>query len=208
MENDRRYWEKNAARYDKAMRLLGGPLPVAEERSAAAVDGLGDVLEVASGTGLFTVALAPRVERLVATDFAEAMVERTRARVEAAGLRNVRCETADLEALPYEAGAFDAVVAANVLHLVPDLDAALRSLGRVLRPGGKLVAPTFCHEQTFRSRLFSRAFGPIARFPGQRRFSVTSLAQAIEAAGFRVVKAAAIPGLLPIGFVEAERPLA
>lgn len=205
MENDKRYWERNAPRYDKAMRLLGGPLPLAEEWSAAAVDGLGDVLEVASGTGLFTVVIAPRVGRLVATDYAEAMVAQTRARVEAAGLANVRCETADLGALPYEEGAFDAVLAANVLHLVPDLGAALASLRRVLRPGGKLVAPTFCHEQTVPSRLFSRLMGPLARFPGQRRFSLDSLSRAIEGAGFRVVKAQVSPGLLPIGFVEAEK---
>lgn len=169
------------------------------------MDGLGDVLEVASGTGLFTIAITPRVGRLVATDFAEAMVERTRARVEAAGLPNVCCETADLGALPYEDGAFDAVVAANVLHLVPDLGAALASLRRVLRTGGRLVAPTFCHEQTMLSRLVSRVLGPLARFPRQRHFSLDSLARAIEAAGFRVVKAQAIPGLLPIGFVVAEK---
>lgn len=205
MVSEKQYWEQNAPRYDKAMKLLGGPLPMAKEWSAAAVEGLGAVLEVASGTGLFTVALAPKVGQLVATDYAGAMVEQTKKRVEAAGLANVRCEVADIASLPYEDGAFDAVVAANVLHLVPDLGKTLGSLGRILRPGGKLVAPTFCHEETFLSRLTSRVLGPIARFPGQRRFSVKSLAQAIEEAGFRVVKAEAIPGLLPIGYVEAEK---
>lgn len=116
------------------------PSPRAKEWSAAAVEGLGEVLEVASGTGRFTVAIAPQVGRLVATDFAKAMVEQTQARVEAAGLTKVRCE----------------------------------------------------------SRTWSR-------FPGQRRFSLRSLTKALEAAGFRIVKAEAIPGLIPIGFVEAEK---
>lgn len=49
------------------------------------------------------------------------MVAALEQRVRDAGLMNVRCEQADLYALRFEDGAFDAVVAANVLHLVPDL---------------------------------------------------------------------------------------
>src|SRR3970282_875447 len=96
----------------------------------------------------------------VATDYAEQMVRLLAERVRAAGLDNVRCERADLYALTYEPGTFDVVVATNVLHLVPDLEGALAALRRVLRPGGKLVVPTYCHDET---RLSWLVFPVLAR---------------------------------------------
>lgn len=62
-----------------------------------------------------------------------AMLER---RVRDAGLANVQCEQADLYALPYPSHTFDAVVAANVLHLVPDLDRAFAAFRGMLRSDG------------------------------------------------------------------------
>jgi 2-polyprenyl-6-hydroxyphenyl methylase/3-demethylubiquinone-9 3-methyltransferase len=47
-----------------------------------------------------------------------------------------------LERLPFTDGAFDAVVAADVLEHVPDLPAVIRELARVLAPGGSLVFDT------------------------------------------------------------------
>ena len=46
----------------------------------------------------------------------------------------------DDQALPFDAGTFDAVVANHMLYHVPDLDAALSEFARVLRPGGRLFA--------------------------------------------------------------------
>jgi ubiquinone/menaquinone biosynthesis C-methylase UbiE len=41
--------------------------------------------------------------------------------------------------MPYEDGSFDAAYLVTVLGEVPDQDAALRELARVIRPGGRLV---------------------------------------------------------------------
>jgi len=129
------------------------------------------------------------------------MVSALEQRVRDVGLTNVRCEQADLYALRFEGGAFDAVVAANVLHLVPDLRGALTALRRVLKPGGKLIVPTFCHDETAVSWVVSRALA-VTGFPGHRRFTAKSLRQAVEAAGVRVTRTETLPGLIPIGFVE------
>jgi ubiquinone/menaquinone biosynthesis C-methylase UbiE len=48
----------------------------------------------------------------------------------------------DAQALPFDGGAFDVVVAHHMLYHVPNLDAALSEFVRVLRPGGKLFAAT------------------------------------------------------------------
>lgn len=198
----RRFWESNAARYDRSMGLLGGPLPRTVELVAAAVSGATRVLEVASGTGLVSAAIAPVVGELLATDYAAAMVEKTRARI--GHLPNVRCEVHDLYALGEVDGSFDAVVAANVLHLVPDLDGGLAAMRRVLRPGGRLVVPTYCHAQDARARLISAVLALVS-FPGQRRFDLDGLAAAVEAAGFEIDDEELVRGMLPIGFVAAHK---
>lgn len=203
MDNDRTYWERHARTYDLSLRPLGKPLPRMIELTTAAVTGADRVLEVAAGTGLVTPALARVAKEVISTDYAAAMVERLREKVAAAGLKNVECRQADIYALPFEPGTFDAVVAANVLHLVPDIDGALAALTRMLRPDGVLIAPTFCHDETRLSWVVSRLLA-VTGFPGHRRFTVTSLCTAIETAGLVVGRSEAISGLLPIGYVEGR----
>jgi phosphatidylethanolamine/phosphatidyl-N-methylethanolamine N-methyltransferase len=200
----RAYWDRHARHYDRSMLVLGRPLPRAIALVQEEVGGLGSVLEVAAGTGLFTLPIAAVAGRVVATDFSQAMVDILRERLAAKGVRNVACEARDLYALGYPPESFDAAVCANVLHLVPDLDRALASLRAVLRPGGRLVAPTFAHGETALSRLLSRA-SRLVRFPVRRRLATASLAAAIARAGFDVTRAETIAGLVPIALVAARR---
>ena len=198
---DRRYWDKHAKNYDRSMSLLGRPIPRMIELVGEATRGLGRVLEVAAGTGLVTPALAAGAGEVIATDYSAAMVAALKQRVRDARVTNVQCEQADLYVLPFDAGSFDAVVAANVLHLVPDLPGALAALRRVSKPGGRVVVPTFCHDETALSWVVSRALA-VTGFPGHRRFTAKSLRQAVEDAGVRVTRTETLPGLIPIGYVE------
>ena len=200
--SDRDYWERHARNYDASLRwVLGRPLPRMLELASEAVRGKRRVLEVAAGTGIVTSAIAQTSEIVVATDYASAMVESLEGRVQDAGLNNVSCEQADIYALPYEAAEFDTVVAANVLHLVPDLPAAIEALRKVTKPGGSLVVPTFCHDETRLSWLVSRVLA-VSGFPGHRRFTMQSLRKAVEENSVEVVGAELLPGLIPVGFVE------
>jgi phosphatidylethanolamine/phosphatidyl-N-methylethanolamine N-methyltransferase len=200
-EDGRSYWERHARAYGRSLALLGKPLTRVSALVLEAVNGAGEVLEVAAGTGVFTIQIAPKVQRLVATDYSEAMIELTRARVTEAGLSNVECVRADIYSLPFDPERFDAVVAGNVLHLVPDLPGALRSLRRVLRPGGRLVAPTFCHDETVLSSVISRVVA-LTGFPGRRRLTSRSLRDELEKAGLRIDRQETVPGLIPVSYVD------
>lgn len=178
-------------------------MPRMLELVGEAVRGAEKVLEVAAGTGLVTAVLGREARHVVATDYSSAMVARLEDRVRTAGFDNVECRRADIYALDFGPGSFDFVVASNVLHLVPDFDGAIQALRRMLRAGGRLVAPTFCHDETKLSWVASRLLA-ITGFPGHRRFSARSLRCALEACGLEILRAETIPGLIPIGYVEGR----
>lgn len=200
---DRGYWDKHAQNYDRSMSILGRPLPRMVELASEATRGLGRVLEVAAGTGLVTLALASSADEVIATDYSLGMTAALTRRVREAHVANVRCQQADVYALPFDDCEFDAVVAANVLHLVPDLRGALLALCRVVRPGGRVVVPTFCHDQTAISWIMSRILA-LSGFPGYRRLTLKTLQQAVEGVGVRVIRAEILPGLIPIGYIDGE----
>jgi SAM-dependent methyltransferase len=94
------------------------------------------ILEVGCGWGELAAWLARETAaEVVAVDLSPRMVELARE-------RGVDARLADVQALPFGDGEFDCVVAAWMLYHLPDLDAGIAELGRVLRPGGTLVAVT------------------------------------------------------------------
>ena len=103
-----------------------------------------EVLECACGTGLLTKETAQRCKSLVATDFSEKMLER--AKKKCRKYANVHFEKADIMHLDYPDHSFDAVVAANVIHLLDEPYKALHELERVCRPGGKIIIPTYMNR--------------------------------------------------------------
>jgi ubiquinone/menaquinone biosynthesis C-methylase UbiE len=203
-DRDQDFWQRKAPQYDRVAKgLFGRPLTRVLELTANGVASGDTVLEVAAGTGLITAVIAPRVRRVVATDYADSMLAILRERMKTAGISNVESARRNIYDLGYPAASFDIVVAGNVLHLVPDLERALDALRQVLRPGGKLIAPTFVHDETRLSRVVSRLLVTLLGQPMSRRFTATSLRQALEQRGFRVTRAETIPGLIPVAYVES-----
>ena len=128
---------------------------------AAAELGAGaDVFEPGCGTGRLTTVLADAVGpqgRVVALDISGKMVEACRARVRA--YPHVSVHHAGVEDFALEPKAFDAIVCHQVVPHFEDLPAALASLARALRPGGRLVVVHFIGAD--RVNAIHRAASPI-----------------------------------------------
>ena len=102
------------------------------------------VLDVATGTGDLALELARRVTpggEVVASDFAELMLARARAKAAKAPhpLVRPRFEPADALALPYANDSFDAATVGFGVRNFSDLARGLREMARVVRPGGRVV---------------------------------------------------------------------
>jgi SAM-dependent methyltransferase len=97
------------------------------------------VLEVAAGSGVVTRAMATGLSDTVsitATDLNQPMIDHA----ESVGTaRPVEWRSADVMALPFEDGSFDAVVCQFGVMFFPDRVGAYREVARVLRPGGVFV---------------------------------------------------------------------
>jgi ubiquinone/menaquinone biosynthesis C-methylase UbiE len=76
--------------------------------------------------------------QIVGVDYAEAMLAGARHRFR--GSPGIELQHADAAALPFGDASFDSANIANAVHCFPDVDAALREVCRVLRPGGTLAA--------------------------------------------------------------------
>ena len=156
-------------------------------------------LELGCGTGIFLEKVAESGALIHGLDLSEDLLAKARTRL--AGLANVTLDHGNAQQMPYEAQAFDTVYGSSVLHHL-DLDAALREVHRVLRPGGRLVfaEPNILNPQValmFHLGLTKEYFGVS---PDEMAFSRFRARAALVRAGFREVR------VTPFDFLHPATP--
>ena len=103
-------------------------------------------------------------------------------------------------------GGFDAVIAANVLHLLPSPELAVRELWRVTAPGGRLILPTYLQGKT------GAACGTMIRiyqgvgFHYEHAFTPETYRTFLERLGLGGAAVEVIPGRLPVGLAVLQKP--
>jgi ubiquinone/menaquinone biosynthesis methyltransferase len=105
-------------------------------------------LDLATGTGDIAFAVAARGARVVGLDITLRMIELAEAKRRRAGGSAARRPTVaflvgDMLALPFPSGSFDLVTTGYGLRNVPNLDAAISEIRRVLAPGGQFLSLDF-----------------------------------------------------------------
>src|SRR6202453_1892276 len=140
--------EKGVSPYPhQAAFLLNNSLRRTFFKPTRIVDGIGltgseQVLEVGPGPGFYSVEIARRLTdgRLDLFDLQPEMLEKARRQLERAGFRDVGFTSGEAsEGFPFPDSSFDVAFLAAVIGEVPDQQACIRSLGRVLKPGARLV---------------------------------------------------------------------
>ena len=99
------------------------------------------VVDIGCGAGIDSLIAAKKVGpegQVIGLDMTPSMLEKARRAAEEAQLKNVEFREGYAEALPVEDGWADVVISNGVLNLMPDKDAALEEMSRVLKPRGRL----------------------------------------------------------------------
>jgi ubiquinone/menaquinone biosynthesis C-methylase UbiE len=100
------------------------------------------LLEIGPGTGYYALPVAEWLMpggSLDVLDVQQEMLDHTMRSSHEQGLANITATRGDARELPYGDDSFDGAYLVTVLGEIPDQDAALRELGRVVRPGGRIV---------------------------------------------------------------------
>ena len=105
-----------------------------------------NVLDVGCGTGASALPAAQAVGPngfVVGVDLSARLLDRARTKTAMCRLSNVEFRLADMTALGFPDGRFDAVVSVFSIFFVPDMEGLVRELWRMVRPGGKLAVTTW-----------------------------------------------------------------
>jgi ubiquinone/menaquinone biosynthesis C-methylase UbiE len=140
------WWRKNPSACPYSQRFwVEAPHPIITRdrlREVLAPQAGERVLEIGPGTGYYTLDLADWLGpegSVEVFDLQQEMLDHTIRRARERGLWNVSPTQGNAEDLPYDDDSFDAVILITVLGEIPDQDAALREVARVLKPEGRLV---------------------------------------------------------------------
>jgi ubiquinone/menaquinone biosynthesis C-methylase UbiE len=111
------------------------------------------VIDVAAGTGAFSLLAARAGAEVLATDFAPGMVARLRDRIAAGRLRGITAQVMDGQALEVADATFDASVSVLGVIFFPDIGKGLAEMRRVVRTGGR--AAVVCWNDPSRLELMT-----------------------------------------------------
>ena len=189
------FWDRVAPLYDVVVNTANRAVYAATGAAVARLIHPGDtVLECACGTGAIAAAIAPACARVVATDYSEGMLKQARKKL--AKYSNVTVEQADITDLRYANDSFDAVVAGNVIHLLPEPGDALKELKRVVKPGGTIIVPTYVSLTDGANNPIPRLLSRLGvRF--QEHFTPASYQAFVEGMGYDEARFRLVRGRIP-----------
>ncbi len=139
------------------------------------------VLDLGTGTGRMLEVLAPNAARAVGVDVSPAMLGVARAKLDAAGMKNIQLRQGSAYVLPPDLTDFDLVLLHQVLHFLDDPARAIGEAARALKPGGRLLIVDFAPhtEETLRRDHAHRRLG----------FSREEISQLVHEAGLSLEQA-------------------
>jgi arsenite methyltransferase len=140
----------------QAAELIGYNVEELEEIPQEAILGLGcgspvayvglkpgeTILDLGSGGGIDVFLAAKKVGArgsVIGVDMNEAMIKRAREAAVEYGFKNVEFRLGEIEDMPVDDGAIDAIISNCVINLSPDKPRVFREASRVLKPGGRIT---------------------------------------------------------------------
>lgn len=167
------------------------------------------VLDIGCGTGSLALRLAPSGAHVHGLDFSSEMIRIANDKARAHAVENVTFHVGpfDDSFTAFDAESLDGVCAYSILHLVPDREAALRQIYRLLKPGGFFISSTVCLRESwvpYRPILWvMRALG---KAPMVSVVSKRTIKDEIRRAGFIELTEPEVGAEKIVGFMVCRKP--
>jgi phosphatidylethanolamine/phosphatidyl-N-methylethanolamine N-methyltransferase len=197
------FWDRIAKRYDWITSKLTKDYSALIHRIVDEINGVENVLEVATGSGLIAIELAKKATMVEAVDISSEMIEFAKKRASENQIQNIRFSVQSAYNLDFDRGRFDGAICSNALHCMEAPKQALSEIRRVLRPKGTLIAATFCHGVNWRARLIS-GFMSLTGFKSYRRFTTEEFFGLIVSSGFAIIRKDISEDFIPLAYVVAQ----
>ena len=189
LQKDARFWDKIAEKYSKTK--ISDPEGYEVTLSAVREHLQPDhaVLELGCGTGSTALLLAESAGSYLGTDISPEMIRIAKEKASVTSLDHLSFEVRDADQARGSDGAYDRVLAFNLLHTVPDPARTIRAVHEQLKPGGLFISKTPCIKLM---NPLIRAIIPIMKLVGKaptvESFDPETLDAMIEAGGFEIVE--------------------
>ena len=197
------FWDKISPLYDLFENVYNHKVYTGTGKKVAEfIDTTDEVLECACGTGAITVCIAEKCRRVIATDFASGMLKQAARKCRK--FSNVSFKKADITSIKCKDDRFDKVVAGNVIHLLPDPGKALAELERVVKPGGKIIIPTYINMSK-KSAGLAVKFVEFLGADFKKQFDLESYKSFFKEMGYDNVEYHVVDGRMPCAIAVIKK---
>lgn len=160
------------------------------------------VLELATGTGAISIAIADKVNSVEASDYSSKMIAVAEKKKIPS---NVKFSVQDACNLNYDDESFDCVIISNALHIMPNPYLALQNISRVLKNDGLLIAPTFTPKRNDKKdKILAQIMG-IFGFKSYHKWNTEQYCEFLEKSGYYIEFKQVLKAVFPITYLEARK---
>ena len=211
LSKDAAFWSKISRKYaTDPIRDMDGYLRTLE-RTKSHLKPEDYVLEIGCGTGSTALLIAPHVTHITATDLSPGMIEIANEKLVGESIGNVTFKVAEVLDHSSDDASYDAVLAHNLLHLLPELDSALEYISSLVKPGGLFISKTVCAPEHggFKYTLISKVAIPVMQAIGKAPFvnflTAETLERKMNDAGFDIIEKSDKIGMFTSRYIVARK---